>query len=149
MDAISKTLEGVRNWDPAKQSDLFHFLTGVVDSDISNLCTSKEHRSMNSDGLSSEKSPSLVDSALEQAPSIDQEIIASELEDMMRNEVNGDDDLELMLCLVYDDEMSDQEIAAYTSWEISKVYNLKKKLRRRISKILDTTSSYARKERSK
>lgn len=42
--AIEKVLTGVRSWDPAIQPDLELFLASVVDSELSHLVESWEHR---------------------------------------------------------------------------------------------------------
>ncbi|NMA26133.1 MAG: hypothetical protein GX934_00010 [Burkholderiales bacterium] len=44
VEAITRVLEGKRSWNPDKEPDLFKFLCDVVDSLVSHLVNSEEHR---------------------------------------------------------------------------------------------------------
>lgn len=42
--AIEKVLSGERKWNPQEQPDLFHYLEGIIDSDLSHLSKGLENR---------------------------------------------------------------------------------------------------------
>jgi len=44
--AIEKVFSGVRKWDPQKQPDLYDYLKGVIDSDLSHLAECEENTTL-------------------------------------------------------------------------------------------------------
>jgi hypothetical protein len=142
FEAIEKVLSGTRDWDPDKYPNLLTHLQWVVKSDMGHLASSMEHQAtgrMPEPGEGEEGYETIPDPS---SPTPEEELIAREKEDLeerLKGElyamVKGDEDLETLL-LCFEEGIDKPEIiAAQTGWDVSKVYNLKRKLLRKASKL--------------
>jgi hypothetical protein len=150
--AIEKVWDRTRDWDPDKYPDLLTHLKWIVKSDVEHLFSSLEHKTtdqipviINEDGTKVE----LGETACEHPHSIstkvlspEEELIAKQKEKYgkaliaeLHDAVKGDDNLELLLLCFEEGVDKPEAIAIETNWNISKVYNLKRKLLRKAAKI--------------
>jgi hypothetical protein len=141
-EAIEKVLSGTRDWDPDRYPNLLTHLQWVVKSDMEHLASSMEHQAtgrMPEPGEEEEGYETIPDPS-SQTP--EELLIAREkedLEDKLKGElyamVKGDEDLEMLL-LCFEEGMDKPEIiATQTGWDVTKVYNLKRKLLRKAAKL--------------
>jgi hypothetical protein len=139
--AIVKVWNGKRKWDPDKYPDLLTHLKWVVDSEIGHLYSSTEHQKR----IDTVKETGDTDSYLNEIdpkPSPETELICrenealeKELKEKLVESVKGDEDLEILLMCFEDGIDKPQDIAVATDWDITKVYNIKRKLIRYADKI--------------
>lgn len=156
-NAITKVLDRTRSWDPEKYPDLLVHLQWIVDSDLNHLFNSREHLTTNriiesEDEESKEltynnlihSSSSLNDAMHCKTPEehlIIQEANeqANERKEKAQKElyalVRGDEDLEFLLSCFEDGIDKPELIAREMGWDVTKVYNLKRKLLRKASAI--------------
>jgi len=144
--AIEKVWAGTRDWNPDKYPNLLTHLEWIVKSDTDHLASSMEHKAIDNMPEHRDREDSstsyeeTIPDPLSTTPEM--ELIAheeKELEEKLKGElyamVKGDDDLEMLL-LCFEEGINKPEIiATQTGWDISKVYNLKKKLFRKVSKM--------------
>ncbi len=152
LDAIKKIWLGQREWDPNKYPDLLLHLKWIVTSDIDHLFKSWEHKkttrlnSIQSNETTadsqSEISPQSISPTYNIPLTPEEELVSSEEREaanaflsQLRDSVSGDDELELLLLCLEEDIDKASDIARETGWDINKVYNLKRKLGRKASKI--------------
>lgn len=145
-EAIEKVWAGTRDWDPDKYPNLLTHLEWIVKSDTEHLASSMEHQTTGKmpEPRDGEEASANYDETIPDplSPTPEEELIAREkkdLEEKLKGElyamVQGDDDLEMLL-LCFEEGIDKPEIiAAQTGWDVSKVYNLKKKLLRKAAKI--------------
>lgn len=150
LNAIEKVWNRTRSWDPGKYPDLLVHLKWIVDSDTGHLAQSMEHtinqRITNSDdGKAGDPIPDnsspLIDSLIPETP--EEQLIAREMgeyEEKVKKElyalVKGDEDLELLLSCLEDGIDKAELVAKEMRWDVTKVYNLKRKLSRKASAII-------------
>ena len=141
-EAIEKVLSGTRDWDPDKYPNLLTHLQWVVKSDMEHLASSMEHQAtgrLPEPGEGEEGYETIPDPS---SPTPEEELIAREKEDLeerLKGElyamVKGDEDLETLLLCFEEGIDKPEVIAAQTGWDVSEVYNLKRKLLRKASKL--------------
>jgi hypothetical protein len=139
-EAIEKVLSGTRNWDPDEYPNLLTHLQWVVKSDMEHLASSMEHQATGRMPEPMEGEEETIPDPSSQTP--EEVLIAREkedLEDKLKGElyamVKGDEDLEMLL-LCFEEGIDKPEIIAdQNSWDVSKVYNLKRKLLRKAAKL--------------
>lgn len=140
-EAIEKVWQGVRNWDPDKYPNLLTHLKWIVKSDIDHLFSSKEHQSTqrmmewNGGQVRADSSGTGLQSARVRTP--EEELIRKEEEsfeekvkDALYVLVKGNEDLEMVLLCIEEGMDKPAAIATEMGWDVSKVNNLKKRLRR-------------------
>lgn len=152
--AIEKVWSGERNWDPAKYPDLFTHLTWIVKSDVGHLFSSEEHK-LDAGLLRAEDDPDiengsggtvresrLIIEVSVKTRTPEEQLIAREKEECeeklkakLYDMVKGDEDLELLLVFFEDGIDKPETIAAEMGWEVTKVYNLKRKFLRKASRL--------------
>lgn len=141
FDAIKKVWSKTRDWDPDRYPNLLSHLKWIVKSDMQHLFLSKEHQITSrmpefEDGTENDTDYSEID----QGPSAEGWLIIKEKEKKLRAElavaVKGDEELELLLMCIEDGIVKAEAIALETSWDIKRVYNVKKRFRRVASKVL-------------
>ena len=155
LNAIKKVWSKTRAWDPEKYPDLLVHLQWIVDSDISHLFESKVHTATDRIFESEEEeSAELTYNNIIHSSSAplnegfhtktpEEHLILredKEREEKVKKElyalVKGDEDLELLL-MCFDEGMDKPElIATEMGWDVTKVYNLKRKLSRKASAII-------------
>lgn len=161
-EAIEKVWNGTRNWDPEIYPDLLKHLMKIVESDISHLFKSADHRKRARAALSrktpeGEEDPDPDQSFLENAAidlSTPEALLVSDEEEQLRERirndfyslVEGDDDLESVLLCFEEGIFKPEAIAVETGLDKKKVYNLKKKLLRRAAKFGNKVRPILRKE---
>jgi len=150
--AIEKVLSGKREWDPEKYPNLLTHLEWIVNSDMEHLFSSMEHQttgnlpmSQSGEELETDSCELCSDPTLNiygKLPSPEDALIASEnkerekeLVNKLFNLVRGDEDLEMLLLCFEEGIDKPEDIAAQTGFDISKVYNLKRKLLRKAAKL--------------
>lgn len=132
-EAVRLVFEGTRKWDPVKHLDLLAYLSGVVSSLVSNLITAADH-TQRIDGAADE--PIDLDRFEGKVVPSPIDIVASDecvgaLRAIVDRETSGDDGL-VTVAMGFEDEMQPAEIAEILSIEVSEVYVLAQKLRRRL-----------------
>jgi hypothetical protein len=153
-DAIKKVWSGTRSWDPEKYPDLLIHLQWIVDSDLNHLFNSKEHL-INNKIIESDEEESkelTYNNIIHSSSSFNEAIHCKTPEERLiiqeaqgREEkaqkelyalVKGDEDLELLLSC-FDEGIDKPElIAKEMSWDVKKVYTLKRKLLRKATDIM-------------
>jgi len=154
INAIKKVWDRTRSWDPEKYPDLLIHLQWIVDSDLSHLFDSKEHLTTNrifesEDDESAEltynnlvrsSSSPLNEGINYKTP--EERLITEEKKEREEKAkkdlyalVKGDEDLEFILAC-FEEGMDKSELIAETmGCDVTKVYNLKRKLSRKASSI--------------
>lgn len=142
--AIEKVWNKTRSWNPDKYPNLLTHLMWIVKSDMEHLYLSKEHlitgrMPEHEDGSEKE----FDHNELDERPSAEEGLIIKEKQEQekrlmaeLAEAVKGDEDLELLLMCIEDGIIKPEAIALETSWDIAKVYNLKKRFHRLAAKIL-------------
>ncbi len=151
-EAMKKVWNGTRDWDPDKYPDLLKHLMWIVDSDMEHLYSSMEHKKTGNlpkfrpdddspaDFSEIPSDPSSPVHAYSPTPEEDlvnreEKALEEKLKKKLYDLVMGDEDLEMLL-LCFEEGIDKPEIiAAETGWDVSKVYNLKRKLLRKAKKI--------------
>lgn len=133
MGAITQAfgIEGNRKWDYEKHPDLLKYLMDTVDSLVSNLVRSSEHKSAAKSSVNEFNKygdPIHKDIVIpDHEHKIDNEILVNEIRECTK----GEDDLEIIFqCLL--EGMKSREIADEYGLSISQVYQLTRKLIRRV-----------------
>lgn len=164
LAAIGKVWSGDRAWDPKKYPDLFAHLKWIVKSDMGHLFSSQTHRSSirilqnsndnndtenaTTEAFLSKKTSSNVRTAEDELIAKENDSSELELKYRLYEEVKGDEDLELLLVFFEDGIDKPETIAREMGWDITKVYNLKRKLLRKASKLLDMPKAKVKGERA-
>lgn len=134
FDALRKTLDGTRRWDPREYPELETFLRSAIDSELNNLARSKGH-------LWREPSVEQYEAALDGqrgafgAPSCGVE--GKELVSAFRQSVADDPLLSGFFELRMEGYELD-EIPEKTGWTMQSVYGLNRRLKRRYQNLRDT-----------
>lgn len=150
-EAIAKIFDEKRKWDPQKDPDLFKYLTGVVDSLISHLADSPDRTRVrgipqSEDGKIVEERLKMADPESETArhlrrPNLNPEqiLLNKEQEQIeqrafkgLLKATEGDSDLEALLVCIMDGVCKPSEIAKATGMDINQVYQLRRKLNRKV-----------------
>jgi len=151
LDAIEKVLTGGRSWDPDKYPNLLLHLEWIVNSDLQHLFSSSERqrsgRLPKSQSATDPETEAVRDppNPLEAFPDSEtpethlltkeEEGFEEETKIKLYSLLKGDEDLELLLLCLEEGKDKPALIAQETGWEISKVYNLKRKLLRTAAKV--------------
>ena len=142
FEAIEKVLSGIRDWDPDRYPNLLTHLKWVVKSDMEHLASSMEHQATGRMPEPEEGEKGYEAIADPSSPTPEDELITREKEDLeerLKDElyaaVRGDQDLETLLLCFEEGIDKPETIAAQTGWNVSEVYNLKRKLLRKASKL--------------
>lgn len=165
-DAIGRVLGGERRWDPDQNPELLPYLKAVVDSLVSHLGESDEHRRVRrfpqtEEGADFEEVLHLADPEAPTARHLPQRPATPE-EDLLRKEregkvvdeifkaVHGDAELELLVDAVMEGHTKPAEIAQAKGMEPRRVYQLIRKLKGRLLRrgdVLGTVGSQERKNK--
>ncbi len=149
-DAIRKVLDGTRDWNPDKYPNLLIHLQYIVRSDMGHLFQSytnqKSTRSSDIETKESDTPESQYITSVQKNPgdeliSKEQKILEDTLKEKLYKEVNGDDELEMILLLIDDGIGKPEIIAREMGIEVSKVNTLKRKLIRKGKKIVNFLNS--------
>lgn len=148
--AITRVFEGTRSWNPDKEPDLFKFLCDVVDSLVSHLVNSEEHKErknqVNGDFLhdypdhgdpgDGRGGRGLVSDFQVAEPGHDGGASPAERFLYLAIEALSDDpDLFKVFELCYDGMDKAADIARSMGIPVDQVYRLKEKMRRRLAKL--------------
>lgn len=133
-ESLKRVLEGSRNWNLEKYPDLLSLLKSTVDSIISKIwklaCSKERMRETkgytNIEVLEKYESPD--------AEKREQEQYFEKRLDEIRVSAEGDEDLEEMFLAIKYGCFSRSQIAEYLKWDIKRVDNAIKRLKRRITK---------------
>ena len=151
FEAIEKVLDGDRKWDPQETPDLFHYLTGVVDSLLSHLFKSPARMRVQSfpeseDGEIFEELLKMADPESDTAkhlarrdPTPEDLLLEKEQEQLEKavfqqilKSFEGDANLETIFLCIMDGVCKPSDISKATGMDIEDVYQLRRKLNRRI-----------------
>ncbi|OGP48363.1 MAG: hypothetical protein A3K30_06745 [Deltaproteobacteria bacterium RBG_13_51_10] len=151
LGAIEKVLTGTRSWSPDKYPNLLAHLMWVADSDLQHLFSSAEHKksgrmpeTISATDLDGEKEAGQETTlnAVLDPETPERQVLAkeqSDFEQRLKTElyslVEGDEDLEMLLLCFEEGLDKEESIAKATGWEITKVYNLKRKVLRKAAKL--------------
>ncbi len=130
--AIEQVWLGERKWNREKQPDLLKFLMNAVDSIVNNLVECAEHKYMSNssaDEIHEKNHPALATPIVD----CDNKIDYPKLFRAIHTCAKGDEDLELIL-LYLEEGKKPKEIADECGLEREKVYQLIRKLKRRVEK---------------
>jgi len=141
LGAIEKVWSKTRGWDSDKYPDLLTHLKWIVKSDMQHLFLSKEHQITSSMPEFEDGTENVTNySERDQEPSAEEQLIIKEKEKKLMDELaialKGDEELELLLMCIEDGIVKAEAIALETSWDITRVYNAKRRFHRLTSKIL-------------
>jgi len=137
-EAIEKTLSGERNWNPEKNPDILSFLKSVVDSLISHLVKSPNHKRLQP--LPEDEDGNIREDIIQEwNPNIslnpEEQVLEKEREDrivgLMFELADRDPDLKLIIDAMMEGYTKAKEIAESKNMDIKNVYNLIKKFKRR------------------
>lgn len=150
-EAIEKVLSGERQWDPAACPDLLGYLRGVVDSLVSHLVISEEHRRVRrmpqtEEGQEVEELLTLAKPGAETAEhlvtiQIDPEaqtvgkMEAERFVGEIFEEIAGDKELEMVMDALLRGNVKPREIAVETGIDVERIYKLREKLDRSAKRI--------------
>ncbi|MFQ6043791.1 MAG: hypothetical protein ACE5PV_23300, partial [Candidatus Poribacteria bacterium] len=136
---------GDRRWNPDKNPDLLRYLKSVVDSLVSHLVESEDHKRLQyfpetEDGVDLEDVLPLAAVSLSRRPKIpEEEFLEKEREEQVLSEifaaVNGDVELEALFEALMEGYTKPAEIAQAWNRDVKDVYRLVRKLRRRIGRL--------------
>ena len=143
QQAIADVLGGTRNWNPDKDPDLFKYLCGAVDSAVSNLVTSSDNRKLTNMPDSEQDMAQMQVSGmngtvpLSRPPETPESIaLAQENEDQVLTQIleltSEDEELETLINALIEGYHKPRDIAAVTGMDITLVYQLQRKLKRRL-----------------
>lgn len=151
FEAIKRVLDGDRKWDPQGKPDIFQYLTGVVDSLLSHLSKSPARILVQSfpeseDGEILEELLKKADPESDTAkhlarrdPTPEDLLLEKEqerLEQAVYREIvqsfEGNGDLETIFLCIMDGVCKSSDISKVTGMDIKDVYQLRRKLNRRI-----------------
>lgn len=137
QEAIFRVYDGRRTWDPEDNPDLKRYLAGVISSLVSNMATAAEHdRAVDMEDLQTEEGEFLGFGAVDAL--ISENVEADELKERCFEAVEGEEELEtLLLGLIEGYDYDDFEEA--TGHSKQKLYQLRRKLKRRIRSALSDT----------
>ncbi len=134
-----------RNWDKEKCPDLTNFLIGIIKSKTNH--TFEHYKSFPVSSLYHENEDSKEEKALKINDGLEEHAVANTpeddliesenfkiLKDKLSDIANSDEDLGMIILCAEDGIHEPRKIAEATGFEIKKVYNLLRKLRRRLDK---------------
>lgn len=129
-EAIESLYTGRRTWNYEEYPDLKSVLTGIIDSLVSNLVTSAEHR------RSKDVEPSDLETFYEAITSEkpDGEVRGEDIEERMRRAVADDAELELVFEAMLEGYDSAEIEEIIEAEDRQQVYQLRRKVKRRIRK---------------
>ena len=134
QEAILKTFDGERKWNPEKYPDIMIFLRLVVKSLINHLANSQNHRRLQR-FPENENGESLDDTFdLGYSPTPEEEVLADETLGKIYEVINGDKELQSIVDAIMSGYTKSNDIANVTGFDINHVYQLRRKLDRRLSK---------------
>jgi len=131
--AIEAVFEGSRKWNPAKDPDIFKYLRGIVNSNVSHLVESAGHvrriyqaqTNSDEDGV-----PLPINDPEAGDSSPEEELIAKDLFEYLWREAKGDKAIEAILLCVDDGVVKRSDIAHEFGISVDEVTNAKKRLKR-------------------
>lgn len=149
-EAITRVFEGTRSWNPDKEPDLFKFLCDVVDSLVSHLVNSEEHKErknqVNGDflhdypdhgdpgdgrgGRGRVSDFQVAEPGCDGGTSRDEKFLYLAIEAL-----SDDRDLRRVFELCYDGVDKAADIARSMGVPVEQVYRLKEKMKRRLAKL--------------
>jgi len=132
MSSIESIYTGERNWNP-RLIDLEKLLMGIIRSKLSNLSESKENQLLKDIEMNNDED--FFWETISDSDGLYTELESKDLINLIRGNLSDDEELGVLFELAIQ-ESKNKEIAAYLSIDIKEVENLKKKLKRRISKYL-------------
>lgn len=128
QEAYERVHNGERNWNPNQDPDLTKYLASVIDSLISASIKSKYNNLTEID---------LTVFDPQSGENILNDLITTEYYDCIQDKIKDDEDLQMIFCCMVDyGKTKPKEIAEELNWDISKVNNLKKRVKRIITKVL-------------
>ena len=132
--AVVKVLNGNQPWNPAARPDIRKHIAWVLRSVISN-----ERKRLNRQAPSISTDDGLVvnpvDLVADPDPTIEEELIAKERVERIRQAVEGDEEAEFVLMAIEDGKTKPSEIAEATEIEPKKIYTILRRIRRRAAKL--------------
>lgn len=144
-EAIQRTLSGDRSWDPEKDPDIIIFLKSVVDSLMYHLIHSQNHKRLQplpENGNGNIREDIIHKWSPDSSPTPEEQILLKEEEEqadrivsIMFEAVAEDAELETILEARMEGCVRPEEIAEVKNMDIKHVYNLIRKLKRRLRKL--------------
>lgn len=132
MTAISKLLDGVRQWDPQAQPDLAKHLFNAIDSESSNLAKSAENRKTGRISNSSEDQATMPELASSQF----QDEIGRRSDDWLLafwDSLSDEPELQAVVAEIVEGSVKPREIAAALGIGVEELRARRRKLSRRMS----------------
>lgn len=133
--AIEKVLCGAQPWISKERADIRKHLHWVLRSVISNDAKRLKRRApsvITDDGLVVNPADLVADPS----PTVDEELLAKERIERIRQAVEGDEEAELVLMAFEDGITKPAEIAQATEIDPKKIYTILRRIRRRAAKLL-------------
>lgn len=135
-EAVKRLYEGTRSWNCEEHPDLLVVLKGIVKSLVSDLLTSAEHRrsaDIEKQSSTDQKHRIVVEAGQDEA------LIKDELLEKCYEAADGEEELETVLMALLEGYSPAEVADELLEVPVSKVYNLNRKLRRRIKKKIKET----------
>lgn len=144
MKCIKKVLDGQRCWEPEKYPDLYRFLLGVIDSEVSHLVESWENRYfLREEALAGdcngEETKDFWQAVPDLNPTIETKLINQEIEEKSEKffqefyeSVQDSPKLQMVLDSIFEGHIKRADIAENIGITVKEFDNLKKQLRRRL-----------------
>ena len=128
-----------RNWNKQKYQDLTHFLISVIKSITSH--TYDQFYPIQKDSVSLDATPVETGELVPLSPKSPETLLVEEtdylkLKQSIQEAIKGDEELELIFVCFEDGIAKPREISAETGYEIEKVNNALKRLRRKMKNLL-------------
>jgi hypothetical protein len=133
---------GYRNWNKEKDPDLAVFLMSVIRSIVDHkrahhLTFKSNYISMQDDSLSDRDLVNLSPKSPEEI--LNEEYDLLNLKEVIYKRVKGDEEIEMLLLCIEDGVSKPMHIAEHTGYDIKKVNNVLRRLRRKIKNLSPTT----------
>jgi len=153
--AIEKVLSGERKWNPQEQPDLFRYLTGIIDSDLSHLSEGLENKVLVGEADINEKSTGMGDGKRSLFDMIPSSIPDPEFQHITKEEnalaeafffgfydfLSGKPLLQGMIECIDDGIEKKADMAQKLGVQVQEIYNASKQLKRKLEEFRNVWKS--------
>jgi DNA-directed RNA polymerase specialized sigma24 family protein len=133
-EALTRVLEGFRNWNQEKHPDLLHLLKSTVDSILSKIWKLKENKYRLRESVEYTNISALENYESSETENKEMREDFENRLDEIRSYVEGDNELEELFLAIEYGHFSRSEISEFLQWETRKFDNAKRRLKRLIEK---------------
>ncbi|KAB2878976.1 hypothetical protein F9K33_10910 [bacterium] len=127
-EAITAVWTGDRAWDFEGKPDILIHLKSVVNSLISHLVESQDHKRQDDIERDAEQDETIFDPPDQSMPTPYDELVAKDIFEKLWTMVKSDEDAELVLCCIESGISKPADIKVETGMSIEQIYKAKKKI---------------------